>query len=75
MKDKTCEVLMGGAGPVGLVGGIDLAQRGVDVNVAAEILHLFDIFRLCREALDLERRFKGRVYPWPVQFHHIHTGL
>jgi len=33
MKDQVCEVLIVGAGPVGLIGGIDLAQRGVDVMV------------------------------------------
>lgn len=33
MKTDYCDVLVVGAGPVGLVAGIDLAQRGVDVTV------------------------------------------
>lgn len=33
MTDEVCEVLIVGAGPVGLIGGIDLAMRGVDVMV------------------------------------------
>jgi 2-polyprenyl-6-methoxyphenol hydroxylase-like FAD-dependent oxidoreductase len=33
MSDQVCEVLIIGAGPVGLIGAIDLAQRGVDVQV------------------------------------------
>ena len=33
LNDLECEVLIVGAGPVGLIGAIDLAQRGVDVIV------------------------------------------
>ena len=33
MLKETCQVLVVGAGPVGLVAGIDLAQRGIDVMV------------------------------------------
>jgi 2-polyprenyl-6-methoxyphenol hydroxylase-like FAD-dependent oxidoreductase len=33
LNDLECEVLIIGAGPVGLIGAIDLAQRGVDVIV------------------------------------------
>lgn len=33
MSDQNCEVLIIGAGPVGLIGAIDLAQRGIDVLV------------------------------------------
>ena len=32
-ENRVCDVLVVGAGPVGLVAGIDLAQRGVDVIV------------------------------------------
>lgn len=33
MQKETCQVLIVGAGPVGLVAGLDLAQRGIDVIV------------------------------------------
>ncbi|MBT3428778.1 MAG: FAD-binding protein [Gammaproteobacteria bacterium] len=33
MHKDTCQVLIVGAGPVGLVAGLDLAQRGIDVIV------------------------------------------
>ena len=33
MNRLSCDVLVVGAGPVGLVAGIDLARRGVDVVV------------------------------------------